>query len=203
MTLNKWSQAADQMLVARWNAGDTATLIAAALADLGMKVSRSAVLGRGYRLRLAGIELPARALPEAPRVRASKREKPVTPGIVLLDTEPVASSDDEPEPASAVTLPPLPPGGYRPTFRAPAEPAPTPFTGGPLRLHDPWPMRACRFPIFNGRITPTTPIFCGDPAAEGSRYCEHHKALVAPRSAVDPVRPSHFRLSPLVSSRKA
>lgn len=46
-----------------------------------------------------------------------------------------------------------------------------------LRLNDPWPAHACRFPMFDGEITPTTPLFCGERAEKYPfTYCNKHRS---------------------------
>lgn len=175
----EWTREADQFVLARWNDKQTATQVQAALAAIGIHVTRNAVIGRVNRLRKAGASIEQRANPTAARVRGRADDKPVKVRPMLLDTDPATTASSEPD---VIDMPRYPSNVWRSSWRSPAVTPPKPHKGGPLFLADAWPLTACRWPIFTGPITATTPIFCGAPAAQGGCYCTEHRArMYAPR----------------------
>lgn len=156
----------DALVLARRSERVTTEAIAAELREAGLDVTRSDVLSRLHRLVRRGDPryVPHRRIPKPRRPAA----------------EP--APDEEPAPIE-----------YSPVIdeRGPASIVPERgVTGLPLRLADPWPAKACRFPLFSGETVPRDgPIFCGAPASRAP-YCDAHRRLAFSPAADlgDPVR---------------
>lgn len=150
------------MAPVRWSAKDDKTLvdlvmlgtlttpqIAAVLTAGGLAVTPNAVIGRRHRLRQRGL-LPQTAHAPGGRPKVNPPIEPAAP--------PPKARSTAPDPVSIV-------------------PPPAPRPAGALGLGDPWPSRACRFPLFGGSLDRDAPIFCGADVVRRS-YCAAHYRLV-------------------------
>lgn len=157
---SQWTPERDQILTARWAAGEVSSAIA-----LAMGVTRNAVMGRVQRLKLPSRPSPIKparkdipparkrvASQASPRLRppAETRRKPG--GVSSLNSAPAVASNG----AAGVLF-----GELRPEH--------------------------CRWPLW-GMERPAEFAFCGCPKAEGRPYCAGHaaRAFLPPK----PIGPS-------------
>lgn len=178
-----WNDDLDGVLIRMFENSETMTGIANKLSRLGFPMSRSAVSGRIHRLRAMGKLPPVQPAPTAAEpVPAPPKEEPrARPGNAVFPRS-------RPRPEARVEAPPPAPV-VEPAAEIVREVPPpdrvSPVTGAVLRLDDPWPSLACRFPIFAGTIDRDEPVFCGARVSRAP-YCEAHRRLVySPPSAGD------------------
>lgn len=170
-----WDDEMDEAVVRMVRDGFTLSGIAEVFSRNGRPMSRSAVSGRVHRLRRAGRVVepapPAEPQPVAPaqKVRPERVRKAVLPRA-----RPRPTPEPAPEPAQAVAE--AAPASFVPREEPPADLA-SPVTGAVLRLDDPWPRSACRYPLFDRSLDRDEPLFCGA-RAERAPYCEAHRRLV-------------------------
>jgi hypothetical protein len=151
---HKWTPHDDHLLITAWEGGATALVIAASFTERGIPMMRSAILGRINRLRKAGVAISERT-PQRNKPKATKPERKSKRPVVEV-----------------------------PRFKARVEPPPAPpkskVSGRLLMLWDRWPDGACRWPVYDGVVTHTHPIFCGQPVAETGCYCTEHALRARP-----------------------
>lgn len=173
-----WQREDDVMLVRLVKAGDHSMAeIAELFARNGVNVSRNAVIGRVARLRDRG-DLPASLSPRSRPRDAERAARPPKRAPVAPAERPSRADQDKtrgrppdpaPPPRIAVPIAPL------------AIPAAPPVPSRPLGLFDPWPAKACRYPLFDKAINSDEPVFCGARSASPP-YCEAHRLLIYPHA---------------------
>jgi hypothetical protein len=156
-----WQPEDDALLLERWAAGDSAAAIADLFWQNKIELTRNAILGRLHRLRSKRAKVIAKgggAQPPVKKPAPRAKAQPSPPPRPARLPEPLAQLPEPPR----ITVRNR--DGYK-----------------PLRLRDPWPMDACRWPVFTGRIDERSPIFCGEPVAETGCYCTEHAMRARPR----------------------
>ena len=170
-----WTPAQDAMLLRLQLEGKSAT-------EMGMTFgcSRSAVLGRLWRLRQQGHGLPARVpvkrvepKPKPPKAPRFPKEKPVT-------LKPVTHKENigKPPPMASVVRKP---------WREAMQEAFSPLPGSTPVVWSSRPFRACAWPVggdSEGLIS------CAMPT-DGRTYCIHHHALAYVQTK--PIDPRRYR----------
>lgn len=153
-----WSDDSVKLLRALWDGGNSASVIANELTSQFGKVSRSAVIGKAYRLKLASRITTQRDMTNFRRMRATRRAnreapQPIRPLPALRRTPPKLSPDNRP-------------------------PRPVEIIPEHLRVSmDDLEHRHCRFPFGEGaEIT-----FCGRTRTPGSSYCVSHAITCTPQ----------------------
>lgn len=171
--LNAWSTDQEDTLRRLWDAGLTGTEIARQL-----PFSRSAILGKAVRLKLAPRRLGDARASAAPKPRKRAPRKRSTRNLTRLRA--AANGHD---------------GGLKALPEAPAEPP----TGKEIKLPD---LRdeTCRWP--KGTPGAEDFFFCGEPTAnlkEGRPYCPFHAARAVNHDAIRDLKA--FDKSALFSAR--
>ena len=152
MTVLTWSDDRVEQLKKLWEAGLSASQIAAELGN----VTRNAVIGKVHRLGLSGrAKTPSSAAPRPRKVRPAQQmmrvSRPVSRGNTALAH--AYDLDAEPEPELVDNVVPM---GQRRTL---------------LELTE----ETCRWPI--GDPGSTEFFFCGGKSLSGLPYCAHHSRI--------------------------